>query len=847
MLFTTWNVGYGPIDDFQASLGHNELEQTMRDTAFVGKDGHTSPTLQQILELSDRDCGRRMVHSFNSKDEFARVHREGTITEMANEASAIKRFNEAPTTRYAWVIAPVPGPYSLISSDLQKQWMVLVELPSTPERHFPDEGEMCKISFKRDFVCKGKQYNPGTLPAQRIPNPYETILEMSQYSLLAAFNVTMDYVADPATKEQYHPLLSIAVSQNMDYSLGQPPLNLQNATEINLRVDQNPVTYEAELMALSILTQPKKEANALSENTTGTFEYLLDFRKEPSFYVNMFDKIPHMDNPASHSNAFLQSAYSRLNRDHKNVYEQLRRIPAGLAIILGCPGAGKTALNAFISAMAVSQSLNVVRDDGKKVCKPVKVLYLLDVNYPCDDAADRVYATLKDARIKKSVIRVRGCAREMRNSTKLHPAPLKTEDDEPDFTAGFLRQARASIALSHRTHSPNENRGDRAPTLDEAAWERYGADRSQHKSLTKILEKLEKGAIKTKRTARELKSRVAGLYFSVIQDADFIATTPVAASGYLSKKFTPDIVFLDEAAHARELTALIPIALYSPCAFILTGDTRQTRPFVEGGKGTEKENVYAKQLMISTMERADLAGALKSKLLISHRMYGDLQVLASELFYDGQLTSGIPEAERFSDPVRHMQRWLGQFTRGQECVVPRILLNLRYSREMRDRSSFYNPVHENFIKQRCYELLRNTEFRQVSKPDQPGRILIITPYKAALVRYKQFIKVLPPHFRGRLDIELRFNALEARTVDSAQGHEADFVFVDTVRTRCAGFLDDPKRLCVMLSRARLGEMILMHEGMTKKWVHEQQQHQNAEWTTKVYDYCRKNGQLHYFG
>lgn len=227
-------------------------------------------------------------------------------------------------------------------------------------------------------------------------------------------------------------------------------------------------------------------------------------------------------------------------------------------------------------------------------------------------------------------------------------------------------------------------------------------------------------------------------------------------------------------------------------------------------------------------------------------MYGDLQVLASDLFYDGQLTSGIPEAERFSDPVRHMQKWLGQFTRGQECTVPRILLNLRYSKEMKDRSSFYNQVHENFIKQRCHELLRHPEFKQVDKPDQPGRILIITPYKAALIRYKQFIKTLPPHFRGRMDVELRFNALEARTVDSAQGHEADFVFVDTVRTRSAGFLDDPKRLCVMLSRARVGEMILMHEGMTKKRDRNQQQH-DAEWTTKVYDHCRKNGQLHYFG
>ncbi|KAK1659633.1 hypothetical protein BDP55DRAFT_733103 [Colletotrichum godetiae] len=51
----------------------------------------------------------------------------------------------------------------------------------------------------------------------------------------------------------------------------------------------------------------------------------------------------------------------------------------------------------------------------------------------------------------------------------------------------------------------------------------------------------------------------------------------------------------------------------------------------------------------------------------------------------------------------------------------------------------------NFIKQRCYELLRHAEFKQIDKLDQSGRILIVTPYKTTLVRYKQFIKALHHH------------------------------------------------------------------------------------------------------
>ncbi|KAK2018285.1 nonsense-mediated mRNA decay protein 1 [Colletotrichum eremochloae] len=760
---------------------------------------------------------------------------------MANEAFAIDQFNRTTYVRYAWVIAPIPGPYSLISSDLQQKWIVLVELPKTPERCFPEEGNRCKIAFLQDFAAYDITQEEDMLVAERIPNPYDDMPEAHQYSHYAVFAVTTKYLVHPVTKEQFQPLSSIQIAQPIDINSPPTPLTLYNAVECKLRVDSNPATYEAELLALSILTEPKKESNALPATTLGTFEYLLDFRKEPSFRVNLFEKIPHMNHPSEHPNSFLKTVYSRLNRDHKYVYDQLRQIPAGLALILGCPGAGKTALNAFIAAMALSQPVKERWRDGKQRCRPVKILYLLDVNYPCDDAANRVYRILKDAGIHKSVIRVRGCAREMKNSAKLHPVPRDLKEDAtPDFTAGFLKQARLFGGLQK---PPRED--SRAPTLDEVAWDKYEADKTKHIALTKILNKLDEGVTKTEQTARELRKYVARLYFSVIGEADFIATTPVGAAGYLSKKFRPDIVFLDEAAHARELTAMIPIALYSPYTFILTGDTRQTRPFVEGVNASDKsvrENVYARQLMTSTMERADLAGALKSKLHITHRMYGNLQELASELFYDGLLISGLSESQRFPEAVRHIQGWLSRITGGKKCAVPRILLSHRNSAEARDKASFYNPVHEAFIQQRCHELLEDPHFRRIDQLEKPGRILIITPYRAALVRYERFLKALPLKFRGRLEVELKLSAMEARTVDSAQGHEADFVFVDTVRTKSAGFLNDPKRLCVMLTRARIGEMVLMHEGLTKRWGG--REFVEAEWTMKVYEHCRRSGQLY---
>ncbi|KAF6844521.1 Regulator of nonsense transcripts 1-like protein 1 [Colletotrichum musicola] len=784
-----------------------------------------------------------MVHSFLSKEEFERVHREGSEIEMANEEAMYRKFNENPTPRDAWVISAIPVSQSFLSSDLQTNWIVLVNQPSVPDKVFPNEGDDCTMGFKHEFAIAGKKINPGMLKSKRIPNPFENIPDQShcfsKHSECAAFSVTMEYMADPRTRERYHPLAEIAVHQ--PDSGGQPvALTWANAVKVVIRVQAHFVTHECEMKALSRLMDHTRGLKPLDKRAVQVFEYLIDFRNQPSTWINLFEELPHMDNPAENplTPAFLKAAYRKLNIDHLAAYEQLRRMPAGLQLTLGGPGAGKTTLNSLIAALAMSHPVTEVID-AKKTTRRVKVLYLLDVNDPCDDVANRVYRLLKDAGISRRVIRVRGCAREMSRSSRLHPTSEPPNDESirvPDFTFGFLKQAR--LAQDKQVRRSSED----APSLDEAAWERFETSRDSHKSLSKLLEKLDGGATKTKRTASELRNLVSKLYFLVIREADFIATTPVGASGQLSTMFHPDLVFVDEAAHARELTSLMPLAFNPARAYIFTGDTRQTRPFVQGcqGKGL-RFNQYAKQLMISTMERADLAGALDSKLLITHRMYGDLHVLASELFYDGLLKSGMTPTGRFPDSVQHIQHWLSRFSHGQGCVVPRLLIDHHESREQKDRTSFYNPVHEAFIKERCLELLCDADFRRVDKPDQPGRILIITPYKAALKRYKTFTDVLPPHFRGRLDVELRHKSMEARTVDSAQGHEADFVFVDTVRTKTAGFLDDPKRLCVMLTRARIGEMVLMNKGMTMK------RHSGsmieAEWTAKVYEHCQKNGQL----
>jgi regulator of nonsense transcripts 1 len=87
------------------------------------------------------------------------------------------------------------------------------------------------------------------------------------------------------------------------------------------------------------------------------------------------------------------------------------------------------------------------------------------------------------------------------------------------------------------------------------------------------------------------------------------------------------------------------------------------------------------------------------------------------------------------------------------------------------------------------------------RPDQIG---IITPYegqRAFILSYMQR--------QGNLDADL-YRQIEVASVDSFQGREKDFILLSCVRSNEAsgiGFLNDPRRLNVALTRAKYGLII----------------------------------------
>jgi len=123
----------------------------------------------------------------------------------------------------------------------------------------------------------------------------------------------------------------------------------------------------------------------------------------------------------------------------------------------------------------------------------------------------------------------------VRFSDRLNAAEDTASEMQVDFTNGFLRTATlAPLGFG------SERRSCQAPSLDEAAWQRYDEYKNtKYEELTKYLE--EELWENSEIVPLRFRNLVYGLYRDTLDAADFIATTPVAASNHFRGMFKPDL------------------------------------------------------------------------------------------------------------------------------------------------------------------------------------------------------------------------------------------------------------------------------------------------------------------
>lgn len=276
---------------------------------------------------------------------------------------------------------------------------------------------------------------------------------------------------------------------------------------------------------------------------------------------------------------------------------------------------------------------------------------------------------------------------------------------------------------------------------------------------------------------------------AILQAADVICCTCVGAADPRLKNFRFRQVLIDEATQAIEAEALIPIANGAK-QVVFVGDHCQLGPVVMC-------KVAAKAgLTQSLFERLVLIGTRPIRLQVQYRMHPALSEFPSNMFYEGSLQNGVTEADRqllnepgfvgkedFSWPVPSKPMFFYSISGMEEISA--------------SGTSYLNRTEASYVEKVVTHLLRLGV--------TPGQIGVITPYDGQK-------KYVSEHMRraGALAHSL-YEAIEVASVDAFQGREKDFILVTCVRsseTQGIGFLSDPRRLNVALTRARLGIIFL---------------------------------------
>jgi regulator of nonsense transcripts 1 len=268
----------------------------------------------------------------------------------------------------------------------------------------------------------------------------------------------------------------------------------------------------------------------------------------------------------------------------------------------------------------------------------------------------------------------------------------------------------------------------------------------------------------------------------ILKSADVICCTCVGAGDPRLANFRFRQVLIDESTQATEPECLMPLVLGAK-QVVLVGDHCQLGPVIMCKKAARAG------LCQSLFERLVALGIRPIRLQVQYRMHPCLSRFPSYTFYEGTLQDGVTKKERsqadlaFPWPVKNK---------------PMFFYNCVGQEEISASGTSYLNRAEAAI---CEKIV--THFLQAGV--NPSQIGVITPYegqRAYLVNYMQR--------NGSLRAQL-YKEIEVASVDSFQGREKDYIILSCVRSnehQGIGFLNDPRRLNVALTRARYALVVL---------------------------------------
>lgn len=281
---------------------------------------------------------------------------------------------------------------------------------------------------------------------------------------------------------------------------------------------------------------------------------------------------------------------------------------------------------------------------------------------------------------------------------------------------------------------------------------------------------------------RRYRSMMKSLEREILQSADVICTTCSGTGDIRLQSMQFFTVLMDEATQATEPESLIPL-VHGCRQLILVGDHKQLGPVIMNRRAAQAG------MKSSLFERMISLGHSPQRLEVQYRMHPCLSEFPSNMFYDGALQNGITAHER---ELRNID-----FSWPQPSKPMFFRQNLGQEEISGSGTSYLNRTEASSVEKMVTSLLRSHI--------RPHQIGIVTPYEG-----QRHYLITHMQLHGNLRKEL-YRDIEVASVDAFQGREKDFIIVSCVRSserQSIGFLSDPRRANVALTRARYGLIIV---------------------------------------
>ncbi len=258
---------------------------------------------------------------------------------------------------------------------------------------------------------------------------------------------------------------------------------------------------------------------------------------------------------------------------------------------------------------------------------------------------------------------------------------------------------------------------------------------------------------------------------SLVKSCFCLATTCISAatSPSIDGAVTCPIVILDECSQMTEPMSILPIATFACERVLLVGDSKQLPPTI-----TSNSKVIG--LERTLFERLHESGCPSTMLRTQYRCHPLISAISNAQFYNNQLRDGKTGEELY--PLYD--------------ELPTLALVNVCGQEQTVRGSMVNRAEVDVI----VSLVRRLLVLNVSGYD----IGVICLYKAQ---------------SDAIQEALRNKRVQVSTVDAFQGGEKTIVILSTVRTAASGFIDDPRRVNVAVTRAMRHLWVVGNESLLR--------------------------------